>query len=89
MTQLLTRIPPCEKPTELQTTRVPNVHLSFQKPLFHTHFSITIVVSQIHRVFSTNDMQPVVKIDSHTEIQLSSRAPKFRSLYHPVKSPST
>lgn len=85
-TQLLTRIPLCEKPTELQTPRVPNVHLRFQNPVFHTHFSIGIV----HRVFSTSDTNPVVKINSHNkEIELSSRAPKFRSLIIPNKSQST
>lgn len=89
MTQLLTSMPLCQKPTELQTTRVPNVHLPFQNPLFHIHFSIIIVVSQIHRIFSTNDMYSVVKTDSHKETELSTRAPKFRSLYHPIKLPST
>lgn len=50
-TQLLTRIPLHEKPTELQITWLPNVHLPFQNPVVHTHFSMIIVVSQIHRVF--------------------------------------
>lgn len=64
MTQLLTKSPLWEKPIELQTTGVPNVHLPVRNPVLQTHFSIIIVVSQIHRGFSTNDMHSVVKINS-------------------------
>lgn len=78
-----------EKPTELQTIQVTNIHLLFQNPAFHTHFSITIVVSQIQGAFWNKRHATFCENEHRTEIELSGRAPKFRSLYHPITSQST
>lgn len=89
ITWLLTRMPLWEKPTELQTTEATNVHLLFQNPAFHTHFSITIVVSQIQRAFWKKRHASFCENEHTTEIELSGRAPKFRSLNDSITSQST
>lgn len=90
MTQLLTKSPLWEKPIELQTTGVPNVHLPVRNPVLQTHFSIIIVVSQYTGVFQQMTCILLWKLTHvNKEIELSSRSPRVRSLYHRIKSRST
>lgn len=86
--------PPCEEPTELLNTQVLSVHLPPQNPAFRAHFSITIVVSQIHSLLllflkqKTNDNNSLVKMNSHNKgIEPLSNTQQFRSLHYSTKIP--